>query len=207
MVLISDVLGLSLIYSFLLFCSLTDHLHEVRGIPIRSTLIVNKHHCSHIKLPSFFWHTREPRLSHTARCFRSPAVIHRSKVCSLIVRQWCPRRRPSRTRLGQSREHHKYSKQDLRRISGQERAPSKREPLVGMLPTHNQAQEHQRKNNLCLEVAPTSIKRLVEDQIKLNEVGFNQVKRARDNARTIGSFKSITSITLFYLIEINPITQ
>ena len=33
MVLISNVLGLSLIYSFLLFCSLTDHLQKSEGSP------------------------------------------------------------------------------------------------------------------------------------------------------------------------------
>ena len=38
MVLISNILGFSLTYSFLLFCSLTDHLHGVRRIPIRSTI-------------------------------------------------------------------------------------------------------------------------------------------------------------------------
>ena len=52
MVLISNVLGFSLIYSFLLFCSLTDHLHGVRRIPIRSTIsLVNTSHYLHFKLP------------------------------------------------------------------------------------------------------------------------------------------------------------
>ena len=164
-------------------------------------------YCEVLQIPSGYTSLRSALVDSKTDCAEPLKRLTGTITTLSLVRQWCPRRRPSRTRLGQSREHHKYSKQDLRCISGPERAPSKREPLVGMLPTHNQAQEHQRKNNLCLEVAPTSIKRLVKDQIKLNEVGFNQVKRARDNAKTIGSFKSITSITLFYSIEINPITQ
>ena len=42
MVLISNVLGLSLIYSFLLFCSLTDHLQKSEGSPfVQLSLWIN----------------------------------------------------------------------------------------------------------------------------------------------------------------------